>query len=339
MKPKTATEKIADLAGQRLMVGFDGTALGDDLKFLVGDLGVGGIILFARNVQTPDQVRRLIGDCQRCALDSGRPPLLVAVDQEGGSVARLRRPHFPEFAAAADIPDPAAAAAAARQMGRLLRDLGFNMNMAPVLDVAPAGMDSVMARRAFGADPDRVGRMGAAVIGGLQGEGIMAVAKHFPGIGRTTADSHQVQPVLGATKESLAAFDLPPFAEAFDRHVAGVMLSHIRYPAFDPDWPASLSAAVARDLLRTKMGYGGLVLTDDLDMGAVKPAISIETAIERVLAADIDIALICHRSADMETAHGLICKTIQDDAGTRRRAEACWQRMMRVKANWLGWGR
>ena len=339
MTSKTVGQKIADLAGQRLMVGFDGTALSDDVKSLITDLGVGGIILFARNVKTPNQVRTLIAGCQRCAVDGGRPPLLVAVDQEGGSVARLRRPHFPEFAAAPDIPDPAAAAAAARKMAWLLRDLGFNMNMAPVLDVAPVDMDSVMTRRAFGVEPDHVGRMGAAVIGGLQAEGIMAVAKHFPGIGRTTADSHMTQPVLDAAMESLETFDLPPFAEAFGRGVAGVMLSHIRYPALDPDWPASLSTAVARDLLRTKMGYDGLVMTDDLDMGAVKPAIPIETAIERVLAADIDLALICHRSTDMETAHGLLCQRIQDDTQMRQRAETCWQRMRRVKADWLGYGR
>ena len=330
---------IQALAGQRLMVGFDATALDGELRFYIAELGVAGVILFARNIETPEQVRGLIGDCQACAAATGRPPLLVAVDQEGGSVARLHRPHFPEFAAAPQIPDAAAAEAGARAMARMLRDLGFNMNMAPVLDVAPAGMDSVMAPRAFGADPGRVGAMGAAVIDGLQAEGIMAVAKHFPGIGRTTADSHKVQPVLDASAESLAAFDLPPFARALSHNVAGVMLSHIRYPALDPDWPASLSAAVVRDLLRGKMGYDGLVMTDDLDMGAIRPAITIETAAARILAADVDLALICHAGPAIEAAHGAICRVIEKDPAMHRRAGICWQRMRLAKQRWLGRGR
>jgi beta-N-acetylhexosaminidase len=141
---------------------------------------------------------------------------------------------------------------------------------------------------------------------------------------------------MDASRESIAAFDLPPFAETFVRGVAGVMLSHIRYPALDPDWPASLSVAVARDLLRGVMGFDGLVLTDDLDMGAVKPAIAIETAIARVLEADIDLALICHRSPDIEAAHELLCKAIENDAGVRRQTETCRRRMMQAKSEWLG---
>jgi beta-N-acetylhexosaminidase len=325
------TKEIADLAGQRLMVGFDGTALTPDLSFLITGLRVGGLILFARNVETPDQVRALIADCQACAARAGLPPLLVAVDQEGGPVARLRRPLFPEFPAAPEMRDPVEAEATARRMGRLLRGLGFTMNMAPVVDVAPADMESIMAGRSFGGDPAHVGRMGAAVVAGLQAEGVMAVAKHFPGIGRTTLDSHRIQPVMEATAASIENFDLPPFAAVLARDAAGVMLSHIRYPSLDPNWPASLSVAVARDLLRRRMGFNGLVLTDDLDMGAVKPAIAIETAVARILAADIDIALICHRSSDMEAAYAHLMAAMAGDKPLRARAEAHADRMARFK--------
>jgi beta-N-acetylhexosaminidase len=325
------SREIRGLAGQRLMVGFDGTALTPDLAFLIADLRVGGLILFARNVESPEQVRRLIADCQACAAGAGRPPLIVAVDQEGGPVARLRRPQFPEFPAAPEMRDPAAAEAVARRMGRLLRGLGFNMNMAPVVDVAPLDGDSIMAGRSFGADPGHVGRMGAAVVAGLQAEGVMAVAKHFPGIGRTTLDSHQAQPVMAATAESIEGFDLPPFAAAFARGAAGVMLSHICYPSLDPHWPASLSPAVARDLLRRRMGFDGLVLTDDLDMGAIKPAVSIDTAARQILAADIDIALICHRSGDIEAAHGHLMAALAGDGRLRSRAEVHAARIGRFK--------
>lgn len=325
------TRDIADLAGRRFMVGFDGTGLTPDLSFLITGLRISGLILFARNMETPDQVRALIADCQACAARAGLPPLIVAVDQEGGPVARLRQPQFPEFPGAPEIRDPAEAEALARRMGRLLRGLGFTMNMAPVVDVAPADMESIMAGRSFGSDPVHVGRMGAAVVAGLQAEGVMAVAKHFPGIGRTTLDSHRVQPVMAATAESMGGFDLPPFAAAFARGVAGVMLSHVRYPGLDPHWPASLSVAVARDLLRRRMGFHGLVLTDDLDMGAIKPAIGIDTAVARILAADIDIALICHRSGDIETAHALLTAALADDGRMLARAEAHAARIERFK--------
>jgi len=176
-----------------------------------------------------------------------------------------------------------------------------------------------------------VGRMGAAVVAGLQAEGILAVAKHFPGIGRTTLDSHQVQPVMEASAASMADFDLPPFATAFAAGAAGVMLSHIRYPGLDPDWPASLSVAVARDLLRHRMGFDGLVLTDDLDMGAVKPAIAIDTAVARILAADIDFALICHRSGDIEAAHAHLAAALSGDSRLLADAEAHAARIGRFK--------
>ncbi|MBW1646577.1 MAG: glycoside hydrolase family 3 protein [Deltaproteobacteria bacterium] len=325
------TREIADLAGQRLMVGFDSAELTPDLSFLITGLRVGGLILFARNVETPEQVRALIADCQDCAARAGLPPLIVAVDQEGGPVARLRRPLFPEFPAPGQMRDPAEAEAGARRMGRLLRGLGFNMNMAPVVDVAPVEIDSIMAARSFGGDPVRVGRMGAAVVAGLQAEGIMAVAKHFPGIGRTTLDSHRVQPVMDAPAESIEDFDLPPFAAVFTQGAVGVMLSHIRYPSLDPHWPASLSVAVARDLLRRRMGFGGLVLTDDLDMGAVKPAIAIDRAVGRILAADIDIALICHRSGDIEAAHESLMAALAGDGRLKKRAEMHADRIGRFK--------
>ena len=159
----------------------------------------------------------------------------------------------------------------ARVTASELSEIGINMDMAPVLDIAPHDIDSVMAGRAFGSDPDWVARMGITVIDGLQRRGIMAVAKHFPGIGRTVLDSHLALPDLKIDIDGLANFDLVPFAAAIQGQVAGVMLSHIRYPAIDPVWPASLSPAVTADLLRKKMGYEGVVMTDDLDMGASSP--------------------------------------------------------------------
>ena len=183
----------------------------------------------------------------------------------------------------------------ARITARELNAAGINMDMAPVMDVAPEDLSGIMADRVFGSHPDHVARMGCALIETLQAAGIMAVAKHFPGIGRTTLDSHLDLPTFGEDLAAMAPVDLPPFQAAIDRQVAGIMLSHILYEKIDPRWPASLSPAIARDQLRRRMGYDGVTLTDDLDMGAIVRHFDIRTVVRQIVAAEVDIALICHK--------------------------------------------
>jgi len=283
------------LAGQRLMVGFEGQAFNADLRELIADRCVGGLILFKPNIADPDQLRRLCRDGQAFAAQCGQPPLIIAVDQEGGPVARLKAPHFTEFAGNPSMRDEEDARAFARTTARELVAAGINMDMAPVMDVAPADLSGIMADRVFGTDPGHVARMGTALIETLQADGVMAVAKHFPGIGRTTLDSHLDLPTFGEDLDAMAPIDLPPFQAAIERQVAGVMLSHILYAKIDPTWPASLSPTIARDLLRGRMGYQGVTLTDDLDMGAIVHHFDIRTVIRQVVAAEIDFALICHK--------------------------------------------
>ncbi|MGM0453673.1 MAG: glycoside hydrolase family 3 N-terminal domain-containing protein [Thermodesulfobacteriota bacterium] len=309
-----SAQTIAHIAGQRIMAGFYGTTLNTDLKFFIDTVGVGGIILFARNIENRQQVKRLCADAQAYAQSCGTAPLMVAVDQEGGPVARLKAPDFTEFAGAAAMTSTADAAAFADITARELSDAGINMNMAPVMDVAPAGFDSVMADRVFGSDPAWVAQMGTTIIQRLQQKQIMAVAKHFPGIGRTTADSHIVRPDLDAPRDLLAAFDLLPFTAAIESEVAAMMLSHIRYTAIDPVWPASLSPAIVGTLLRQSMGYDGAVITDDLEMGALRQHYDMPAIIDQVLFADVDIALICHTRKDIETACAHMIQKINDNA-------------------------
>ncbi|MDO9263131.1 MAG: glycoside hydrolase family 3 N-terminal domain-containing protein, partial [Desulfosalsimonadaceae bacterium] len=202
------------MAGQHLMVGFDGTEFNTDLEFLIGTLKVGGIILFARNIETPDQLTRLCAAIQDYAKACGQPPLFIAIDQEGGTVARLREPNFREFPGIPTLTDPVGAKTFALEMAGQLSALGINMDMAPVLDIAPKEMQSIMARRSFGHDPIHVAAMGKAMIETFQNQGVMAVAKHFPGIGRTTLDSHLDMPEFDASLDDLAAFDLIPFHAA-----------------------------------------------------------------------------------------------------------------------------
>src|SRR6056297_86306 len=321
------------LAGQRLMVGFDGTELTDGLKFQIDTLKVGGVILFARNIRSPQQIRQLCGAIHDYAGACGQPPLFIAVDQEGGVVARLKAPftEFPGNYAMRGIED---AVEFAEITAGELTDVGFNMNMAPVLDVAPEGFDSVNAKRIFGHDPQYVARMGSTVIGHLQKNGMISVAKHFPGIGRTTLDSHYELPSLDSPLPELEAYDLIPFNTAIANGVAGIMLSHIRYSRIDPEWPASLSTEIAHTLLRQRLGYNGLVITDDLDMGAVRKHYDIRTVIRRVLGASVDIALICHPGPNIEAARDQILASTCGDDALYEAGRASVRRMLDLKTRY-----
>ena len=325
---------VSTLAGQRLMVGFDGTGFNENLEFLIGTLNVGGLILFSRNLEDPVQIRQLCRDCQAHARQSNLPPLFIAVDQEGGQVARLKPP-FSQFPGNPAMQDREDAVAFARITARELKDIGINMNMAPVLDIVPEGFDSIMKERAFGSDPQWVAAMGTTVIDHLQQRGIMAVAKHFPGIGRTVLDSHLALPDLDADAHVLGASDLIPFQAAIEKNVAGMMLSHIRYTAIDPVWPASLSPAITAELLREQMGYQGVVMTDDLDMGAIKPGYDIPTAIGQILRSDVDIALICHQGPDIQTAWETIRSQLAEDEDLQAMGQRSLDRILRLKKVFL----
>jgi beta-N-acetylhexosaminidase len=179
-----------------------------------------------------------------------------------------------------------------------------------------------------------VGRLGCEIIRQLQAGGVMAVGKHFPGIGRTVLDSHEVRPELDLSLEELKE-DLLPFRMAVEAGVAGIMLSHILYPRLDPQHPASLSTAIV-DLLRTELGFTGLIITDDLDMGAIRNHNAIEPAVRQVMATDVDMALICHRSRDMETARDVMIRCLKESDGARKAATASVKRIIDLKRTFLG---
>ena len=322
------------LAGQRLMVGFDGTEIDPTLKFLIDRIKVGGVVLFAANLISPEQIKQLCLSIQQYAVSCGQPPLFIAIDQEGGQVARLREP-FTRFHGSPYIKDKKDAEHFARVTAKELSSVGINMNLAPVLDVAFNGPESIMAKRAFGPDSRWVADLGVTVIEHLQANGIISVAKHFPGIGRTVLDSHLEMPVLEIDADTLQTTDLIPFAAAIQHAVAGIMLSHIYYPKIDLKWPASLSAVIARDMLRDRMGFNGVVLTDDLDMGAIKNHYDLKTVIHRILAADIDMALICHQGPDIENAFELILSALSSSREAKAKGEASVNRILNLKARYL----
>lgn len=326
---------MEQLAGQRLMAGFEGKHLDRRLQGLIADLQLGGLILFKRNVESPRQLAGLCRAVQRYARDCGLPPLFIAIDQEGGPVARLGPP-FTQFPGNPAVRNTADAERFARITAIELAWVGINMNLAPVLDAAPEGFESIMAGRAFGSDPRQVAQLGQAVIAGMQAGGILAVAKHFPGIGRTRLDSHLDLPRLDADLGSLEAYDLIPFQAAIGETVAGIMLSHILYPRLDPQWPASLSPAIAHDLLRRRMGFAGLVFTDDLEMGAITRHFGFGAAIRQVLRARVDVALICRSAEKLRRAHAVMARKIGESEKRRAAAEAAAARILAMKSQYLG---
>jgi len=322
------------LAGQRLMAGFEGTTLNADLKFLINRLKTGGVILFSRNLETPDQIKQLCDEIQNYARLCEQPPLFIAVDQEGGQVARLKKP-FTQFPGNPHMNSEDEAIHFAEVTAAELIRVGINMNMAPVMDVAPEEINSIMAKRAFGGDPAWVTQLGVKVIEHLQHNNIIAVAKHFPGIGRTILDSHMDLPMLDDDISAIERTDLIPFEAGIQQGVSGVMLSHIFYKKLDPLWPASLSDKIAKVLLREQMGFDGIVLTDDLDMGAIVRHYDIQTAIRRILAAEIDLALICHKGPNIEIAYKELLQSIVESADIRAKGIESVERIMKLKKRYL----
>ncbi len=323
-----------ELAGQRLMVGFDGQVISSDLKYLIDTLKIGGVVLFKRNLSDPEQIKDLCASLQSHARDCGHPPLFIAIDQEGGQVARLSAP-FTVFKGNPDMKQEADAIDFARITAKELNQVGINMNFAPVLDVVPEGMNSIMAGRSFGTDLRWVSKMGAQIIEGLQRRGVMAVAKHFPGIGRTILDSHLDKPVVEADAYCLWDTDIVPFQKAVKCGVAGMMLSHIEYPAIDSNWPASLSPTIVEHWLRERLHYNGVVITDDLDMGAICKYYETPIIVRQLLSAGIDIMLICHRSEKMEVAFEEIMRLNRASSETADRSLRSVNRILKLKSRYF----
>jgi beta-N-acetylhexosaminidase len=324
--------------GQRLMVGFDGHTASADARRLIRDFGVGGIILFKRNVDSPEQVADLVRELQSLARAAGQEkPLLVAVDQEGGRVARLSAPWavWPPLRALGRT----GSEEMARQMGEALSAelaaCGIRLDLAPVLDVDTNPANPVIGDRSFGDDPELVGRLGAAMIRGLQAGGVAACAKHFPGHGDTSVDSHLDLPVLEHGRTRVDDVELRPFRQAVAADVASVMTAHVLFPALDADLPATLSPKVVDGVLRGEMGYDGVVFSDDLEMKAV--AARWPPARSAVLAAraGCDVVLVCKEvEAQVASAEGLI-RAVEDGALPWAGMDDALRRVRRLKERFV----
>ncbi len=309
-------------------VGFDGPDLPEDLRpLLAADLG--GAILFRRNLQSLEQIWRLTRDLHAAA----SVPLLVGVDQEGGRVTRLPAPFLapPAAAALGDRDDPELTAALARAVGRELGAVGFTWNLAPVLDINTNPACPVIGDRAFGSDPDRVTHHGLAVIRGLTEVGILPTAKHFPGHGETSTDSHLTLPQSLQPGPRWRAVEFVPFRRAILAGVPMIMVAHLACPALDPESPSSLSRTIITDILRGELGFNGVVVSDDLEMDAIAARFDIGEAAVRFLEAGGDLILICQRSDRQRAALQAVESAVRGGRLSETRVEASLNRLAALR--------
>jgi len=258
-----------------MTIGFDGTTVDAELHHMLREYHIGGVILFARNVQSPQQVAALTNDLQKITLESGSPVLFIAIDQEGGRVARLTEDkgftEFPSAMALTATGDSQNAYRVASTMAVEMRAVGINVDFAPDLDVNNNPANPVIGIRSFSSDPTKVAEYGLAFAKGLQEYGVLAFGKHFPGHGDTGLDSHIDLPLVPHDRDRLDRIELVPFKAAIDADFAGIMSAHVTFPAIDftPGLAATLSRPVLTGLLREELGYNGLIATDSLEMGAL----------------------------------------------------------------------
>jgi beta-N-acetylhexosaminidase len=320
--------------GQLFMLGFHGTELTEDLRALVKAYHPGGVLLFSRNLTDPVQAARLTNALQKL---TPKMPLLVAIDQEGGRVARLPKGFtvFPGQGALGRAGTVALAYSFAEVTARELRAIGVNMNLTPVLDVNTNPNNPVIGDRAFGHDPELVETLGLAVIAGLQDNGVLACGKHFPGHGDTAADSHKELPTVSHGLDRLHEIELRPFVHCIQNGLAVVMTAHVRYPALDPEHPATLSSAVLSGLLRGQLQFKGLVLTDDLEMHAILDHYNIEEAAVRALSAGADILLIGKDPERQAAAMDAVYRAAKDGDLPALRFEHAVLRVLEAKERYL----
>ena len=315
--------------GQLLVIGFDGTAMTPALAGLLARVQPAGVILFARNIVNAPQTHRLLRDCQK----NVRQPLLTMVDLEGGRVDRFRQVMGPSPSAAEVFStlDPKLYRRHGEIIGRMCRALGFNTDLAPVLDLAFEASRAVMSTRAVSENPQQITGYARAFLAGLNSARVIGAGKHFPGLGEGQLDSHHALPVIRKSLDRLWVEDIVPY-RTMKRELPLVLVNHANYPAVTRDeLPASLSKKWISEILRRKIGYRGLVISDDLEMGGVLKAAPVERAAVEFVRAGGDLCLVCHEPAAVERAYAGLEREVAKHAPFRRRAEESLRRIATFK--------
>jgi beta-N-acetylhexosaminidase len=323
-------KSISELVGQLLIVGFDGTAMSPGLRSLLTSVRPAGVILFARNIISGEQTHRLIKECLRCVAT----PLFTCVDMEGGRVDRFRDV-IGSAPSAADVfatGDRKAFRKHGRIIGDSCRALGFNTDFAPVVDLAFAASRNVMSSRAVSHDPKQAAIYAREFLAGLRSAGVLGTIKHFPGLGEANLDTHHELPSVEKPWKKLWSEDIAPY-RALRRESPLVLVGHAAYPAFTHDrTPASLSKKWITDVLRRKIGFRGLVVSDDLEMGGVLKAAPIEQAAVEHIRAGGDLCLICHIEENVTRSYEALMHETERDPRFARRVKESVARVLAFKA-------
>lgn len=322
-------------AGQLAIVGFAGYSIPQDLRLLAREFDLGGVVLFARNVEAPEQVSELSRDVGSLAQEW---PLWVSTDQEGGRVARLKAPFtvWPPMITLGRSGDADLAARFSRALAAELRAVGISLDFTPVLDIHSNRANPVIGDRALSEKADEVARLGSVIIRTLQAEGIAACGKHFPGHGDTSADSHHELPVVEHPPDRIERVELVPFKAAIDAEVASIMTAHILIPALDEQRPATLSPRIVDGMLKRSLGYQGLVVTDDLDMKAISAQFGTAEATVAAIAAGCDVVLLCNPDQETQTAAmEAVIHAVEDGTLPVKRVEDALGRQRRMKERFL----
>lgn len=333
-KSMTLEQKI----GQLMIIGFDGPTVDPDLRRMITDYHIGGVILFARNIQSPRQVAALTNELQTIAIESGHPGLFIAIDQEGGPVARLTEDkgftEFPSAMALTATGDPQNAYRMAAAMAVEMRAIGINIDFAPDLDVNNNPANPIIGIRSFSSDPARVAEYGLAFSKGLQDNGVLAFGKHFPGHGDTGVDSHIDLPLVPHDRARLDQIELVPFRAFAQAQYAGIMTAHITFPAIDPTpgLPATLSRPTLTGLLREELGYNGLIVTDSLEMGALtESGYPPEDGAPLALAAGADLLLFNRDHAMHRQVFANLVQAVRDGKISQEQVDASARRILQAK--------
>lgn len=322
----SVTEKI----GQMIIVGMPGTVFDDDSRYVLRQFHYGGIILFDRNLESGEQTKDLVRNIQSEAGE--KLPLFIAIDEEGGLV--VRGDSFIPAPPAAEIVGQEStefAEGLAVSVADDLMSLGINVNFAPVADLGASG------RRSYSTDPYEVLKFVKSVGNGYRSAGLIYTLKHFPGIGRGIVDSHEEISSIEASESELRKTDILPFREMINDTDKGedldymVMVGHLKYPAFDEENPASLSRYIITDLLRYDLGYQGIIITDDLEMGAVANHLIFREAGLKAVQAGADIVLVCHEYAHAEDVYMGIYNVLQDGRISEERINESVRRIIKAK--------
>lgn len=324
----TLEEKV----GQLLVIGVEGTSFSSEMDNLIRNYHVGGVIIMGRNVATTNEILQLINGIKK-ANELNKTPLFLSVDEEGGRVSRLPVgiPKLPTSAQIGKLNDESVSYRAGTYLAGVLNEFGYNMNFAPVLDVNSNPRNPVIGNRSFGSDPYQVAKLGISTMHGMMDNGIIPVVKHFPGHGDTVVDSHKALPKVETTLEALRNVELVPFQKAIEEGADAVMVAHILFPALDPDYPSSMSKAIITGLLRNEMKFEGVIITDDLTMGAIANDYIIpEAAVQSFIAGSDLLLVVCDYEVQLNTFNAFI-KAIETGEITEERLNESIKRILTLK--------